>query len=130
MINPKLNQWLKKYSSTCTSLCFSYQCLNVKAAKHVQMCLLLCPSHFCPCLMLRVHVCVCVCERARERESVRVCVCVRLDGHGRQLVLHCSSSLAVINRHLSFPMVPFSWSEIELTLEGTGRPGSCRTTSY
>ena len=38
-----------------------------------------------------------------------VCVCVRLAGHGRQLKLHCSSSLAVINRHVSFPMVPFAW---------------------
>lgn len=44
-----------------------------------------------------------------------MCVCVsvwewaRLDGHARQLELHCSSSLAVINRLVSFPMVPFAW---------------------
>lgn len=38
-----------------------------------------------------------------------VCLCVRLDGHGRQLQLHCSSSLTVINRHVSFPMVPSAW---------------------
>lgn len=56
-------------------------------------------------------------------ECVSVCVCVRLDGHGRQLELHCSSSLAVINRHVSFPMVPFAWLETELTLEGTEGPG-------
>lgn len=35
--------------------------------------------------------------------------CVRLDGHGRQRKQLCSSSLAVINRYVSFPMVLFAW---------------------
>lgn len=57
-------------------------------------------------LYMWVGACVCACL------SVCVWVGVRLDGHGRQLELHCSSSLAVINRHVSFPMVPSAcWSE-------------------
>lgn len=51
----------------------------------------------------RLSTQTCVCERDI------VCVCVRLDGHGRQLELHCSSSLAVINWHVSFPMVSLAW---------------------
>lgn len=48
-----------------------------------------------------MHFCVGVC--------VCMCLCVRLHGHGRQPELHCSSSLAVINRYVSFPMVPLAW---------------------
>lgn len=53
-------------------------------------------------IYMQVCICGCVCACL----SVCAWVGVRLDGHGRQLELHCSSSLAVINRHVSFPMVP------------------------
>lgn len=61
------------------------------------------PLHFCLCL---------------AQECVSVCVGGRLDGHGRRFELHCSSSLAVINRYVSFPMVAFAWRSSPCRAQG------------